>query len=84
MKFFKKTIREIGHHAGVLVRGICRVVYGAWITTGIIVGVRGLTIVSAVEGWHAVLLFASSLFCLLSSVISVYLTGLYVERGAGK
>ena len=81
-KFFKKTIRVIGFHGGVLLRGLFQVVSGAVFTTGIVVGIYGLTQVADVGGYEAVSAFVVSLGTVFGSVMGIYLTGITTQKGA--
>ena len=81
-KYLMKTVRMIGFHGGILLRGFAKVMYGVITAMVATVAVYGFAQVSTLGGYAAVSSFLLSTCCTLAFLIGIYLMGIDTRKGA--
>ena len=84
MKYYKKVVRRIAFHGGVLLKGFIKMLYGTTVAMLTTVAAYGFAAVSTLGGYEAVLLFLMSIYFMLASLIGIYFMGADGQKGAKK
>lgn len=84
MKDFKKTIRTIGFHGRVLLKGFVRMLYGVVMATMIGVGVYGFAMVPNEGGYVAVRGFLLATIMVILGFLGVYFMGGHCKKGVAR
>ena len=83
-KFFSKTIRMIGFHGLIFLRGLCSVVFGTLFVLSLAIGIYGFGQVANAGGYDAVGSFLISVGTVFVAVLGIYLMGLRTKWGVTK
>ena len=81
---FKKTVRLIGFHASVLLKGFARMIYGATMGAMIAAAVYGFIMIPYEGGYIAVCEFLASTCVMCIALGGIYLMGGSTKKGATK
>ena len=72
---FRKTLKQIKHHAGIVARGISRTMYGTLISGLYITAAFGFYLVAIDKGYTAVFDFIAACVTLAVAVFNTYVWG---------
>ena len=81
---FKKTVRLIGLHAGVLLKGFAKMIYGMVMGAMIAAGIYGFVMIPYESGYIAVCEFLAATCVMCIALGGVYLMGGSTKKGATK
>ena len=79
---FKNGLNAMKHHGKILLRGLGRTIYGAFITGLVGVAIYGFVLIQSETGYAAVFDFVASIAVLVIAFCNAYLLG--SKRKGGK
>ena len=80
---FSKVLKQVGFHADILLRGLARTLYGAFVAGMIAFAIYGFVLIKSEGGYAAVFDFIAACATLLVALGNAYLLG-GKKRGAKK
>lgn len=79
---FERFLRQVKFHAGIVLRGLARTLYGAFITGLFAVAIYGFVVIESESGYAAVFDFIAAIATLMVALCNMYLLG--NKRKGGK
>lgn len=83
-KILMKTVRMIGFHGGILLKGVMKMLYGTCMAMLATVSAYGFAGIPSVGGYTAVSGFLLSTCTMLVAIGGIYLMGVHTTKGTKK
>ncbi len=72
---YREVIKGMAHHGKIMLIGLIRAVYGAFVVGALCLAVYGFFLIPAEGGYAAVLDFSTSAFLLVAALVAIYTAG---------